>query len=142
MTPEALHAAVLAALRDAESAQAQASPPPWQWRTDQRGDALTDGNATPVTGVWWDGGARAGLAVSDHDQKLIAGLRNAAPAMYASIREIIERHALQLGAWPGCAHCVEEMGGDPADFPCDDYRAAARMIPDLPQETAHVLRHR
>jgi len=138
---DVLDAAVLAALWAAEAAEAAATPAPW-FAAAQRGKM-------PVVGVpaGEDQPARA-LAVFGHagttaraaDARLVAELRNTAPTMYASIRETVERHGLRPdGAWPGCLHCVDGPADDPIDFPCVDYRAAARMIPNLPEDVTHAL---
>ncbi len=149
MTPAEMHAAVLAALAAAEQAEQDASPAPWQWerRGDKHGnrDVLFDGTGDTVTEVWWDGD-RAGLIVGGEDQTLIAALRNTAAAVYAGVREILNGHQPTGDngphGWHACATCRRHDkydGWEEVRWMCPTYRAAARMIPNLPAELAELV---
>lgn len=57
------------------------------------------------------------------------------PAALAGRRRILERHAPHptWKAWPACSNCVGEIGGDPDEWPCEDYLdAAAGLVAGLP----------
>jgi hypothetical protein len=152
VTPAELHAAVLAALAEAEAAEQSATPAPWF--------AAARYGKTPVVGVpATDRTPARAIAVFGHtgvergpDARLVAALRNTAAAVYADVRDIVERHApeptlsrLRCGYCASLCHSSSglgcETGGD-APWLCPDYRAAARMIPNLPEEVADALGHR
>lgn len=54
------------------------------------------------------------------------------PAALAGRRRILERHAPHDGA-PACSSCVDYIGGDRQEWPCEDYLdAAAGLVVGLP----------
>jgi hypothetical protein len=144
VTPAGLHAAVLAALDAAAAAETTATPAPWF--------AAAQGRKIPVVGVAPTETERGrGLAVFGHtdavrrvaDADLVAALRNTAPAVYAGVRDILTRHAPE--PWPanaGPAVVPASCSACHTGWWCPDYRAAARMIPNLPEEAADGLGHR
>ena len=138
MTPAELHTAVLAALAAAEQAETRATPAPWSVNGKSI-DAERGCRGRVVCSV---GAYECGWP-SKPDAALIAGLRNTAAAVYAGVRDILTRHAPE--PWPanaGPAVVPATCSACHTGWWCPDYRAAARMIPHLPQEAADALGHR
>lgn len=138
-----LHTELLAALAAAQAAEATATPGTW-FAAAQRGTMpiigvqRTDSEPARALAVFGHTGTQARAA----DARLVADLRNTAAAVYAGVRDILTRHAPE--PWPPAA--------GPAAVPllcsacgtgwwCPDYRAAAAMIPNLPDRVAELLGH-
>lgn len=130
MRPAELHAEVLAALGRAGSAVADATAPPWQVGDPPglRTDFVLSGRQD---------GRRVAELLSRWDAHLIVAAVNNASSAYRGARRIIERHApMESGA---CDTCWGHLYADAA-WPCDDYRDAALVIPNLPPEVTRALR--
>lgn len=131
MTPDELHRAVLAALDAAGTALVRSTAPPWH-----AGDS--PGFRTDFVLSSGQGRRRVADGLSRQDAHLVAALRNTAAAAYGGARRIIERHVHRTygpaSLWD-CAWCDAPDG-----WPCDDYRDAAAVIPNLPEEVSRALR--
>lgn len=115
------------------------------------GDGLPEvcaGGETPLLNKWARFGPLAptsvdGLSPAAAHAAVLAELgavRFEDPAALAGRRRILDRHAPSgtFKAWPACSNCVGEAGGDPYEWPCEDYLdAAAGLVAGLPRQGAH-----
>lgn len=124
MTPAERHAAVLAGLDRLAALDAAATPDRWL-EVDLRRVLVGHRDGSPLA-------APPVLARAD-DAALVLTLRNAAAAVIAGRRRIIERHGPDPdGDHRFCSRCVAEAprGPVPVPWPCDDWRdAAADLLP-------------
>lgn len=138
MTPAELHTAVLTALTAAEQAEAEATPAPWLRQGAGRSVSADCGyRGWVICSV----DAYEGGWPSKPDAALIADLRNTAAAVYAGVRDITDGHEPTHDGPDAVCSSGCYLRTRPR-WPCPDYRAAARMIPNLPQEVADALGHR
>jgi hypothetical protein len=62
------------------------------------------------------------------------------PAALLGRARVLERHGPNpnWAPWPGCSNCVNENGGDPYEWPCEDYLdAAADLVIGLPRQAEY-----
>lgn len=130
MKPAELHAAVLAALSAACNAVADSTGGPWHV-----GDAVDPLSPCNLHSAQDGRGVADGL--SWQDAHMLAALRNTAPAALRGARRIIERHT-PAGS-DCCSACLGHLYAA-AEWPCADYRDAAAVIPNLPEEVARAFR--
>jgi hypothetical protein len=70
----------------------------------------------------------------------LGAVRLEEPAALLGRARILERHGPNpnWAPWPGCSNCVTETGGDPYEWPCEDYLdAAADLVIGLPRQAEY-----
>lgn len=71
----------------------------------------------------------------------LGAVRFEEPAALIGRARILTRHApsATFTAWPACSNCVSETGGDPYEWPCEDYLdASADMVVGLPRQAEYA----
>jgi hypothetical protein len=140
MSAQEVHAAVLAAVEEADRVEAAGTGGHWSldgpwWHPD---DELGGLDSTYVLTAREDRKPTAVMPprdlnwredTRDHDAALIVASRNAWPASLALVRLVVETHAPEFTPFgpPHCDTC-SAAATEWVRWPCRDYRAAAAVV--------------